>query len=208
MPRLRHLTSWSYLLAIVITLAALFFAAPATVRAETCTSNGTGGGDWTAAATWVQPACNGIPNATDDDVIIVAGDIVNLGPTAAANRQVQNLTINGTLNHTNGVPDLRVTNDITVNAGGAFNGGAGTRVVFNSGAAGAKSIAGAGTIQLAGVFVQVGGLNVAAGSNVLVSENLDFSGGNLAANAASTFTFTDPNITNASSEVDTRLCKK
>jgi uncharacterized repeat protein (TIGR01451 family) len=193
MPLLPTLRRWSYPLIAVATFAALLLANPTTVRAATCTSNGTGGGDWNAITTW---NCGIVPNDTIDDVIIQVGDVVNLGSTAAPNRQVRDLTISGTLNHTVGVPDLRVTSDILVNPGGNFNGGAGTRVVFNSGAAGAKSISGTGAIQLGGIFLQTGGLSFANGTNVQVTEDVNIGGGTIQADEGSTLTFNSGGTSN------------
>lgn len=89
-------------------------------------SNGTGGGNWSAAATW-----NGgvVPTIGTDDVNIVVGDTVTIDTTGLGcgtdpGAGTAGLTINGTLNYiTTASSGLTVRGQITVANGGTLYSG-------------------------------------------------------------------------------------
>ena len=89
-------------------------------------SNGTGGGNWSAAATW-----NGgvVPTIGTDDVTIVVGDTVTIDTTGLGcgtdpGAGTDGLTINGTLDYiTTASSGLTVRGQITVANGGTLYSG-------------------------------------------------------------------------------------
>ncbi|HSW56518.1 MAG TPA: choice-of-anchor J domain-containing protein, partial [Ignavibacteriaceae bacterium] len=96
----------------------------ATLAGGSITSNGTGGGLWSATTTWTGGV---VPTATDN-VTILNGDVVTLdGTTPVCN----NLTIGGGTSGTleyqaTPLAGLTVNGNLTVAAGGTFSAGTGT----------------------------------------------------------------------------------
>jgi len=89
----------------------------------TITSNGTGGGNWSAGASWAGGVA---PVLGTDDAIIAAGDTVTIDTTGLGcgtdpGALTDGLTINGTLKYAAGVNSaLEVRGGITVASGGTF----------------------------------------------------------------------------------------
>jgi photosystem II stability/assembly factor-like uncharacterized protein len=79
-------------------------------------SNGTGGGSWSAGATWVGGVA---PTTSNNDVIITAGDVVTIPTTGIS--ICKTLTINGTLNNTVTGGTLQCVENMTVNPTGVYN---------------------------------------------------------------------------------------
>lgn len=103
---------------LALLLAILASAWPGKVRADTCTSTGTGTWDSSNTILW---SCARVPLDTDD-VVIANGHTVTLGVTqTTANLTIQN---GGTLKGAGGF-DLTVTN-LTIDSGGILLGANGT----------------------------------------------------------------------------------
>ena len=86
-------------------------------------SNGTGGGNFTAAGSWT----GGVPGA-GDDVVILAGDVIIFNP-GTASRTCLSLTLNGTLNFNTNTKTLNVTTFFTTTGNGIVIGANANRVL-------------------------------------------------------------------------------
>lgn len=96
---------------IVLLFTILLFTL--TSKAALITSNGTGGGSFTAGGSWA----GGVIPAAGDDVLILAGDVISFNP-GTATRTCLSLTLNGTLNFTTNGKTLNVTTFFTTTGNG------------------------------------------------------------------------------------------
>lgn len=114
----------------VASIGVLVLRSPLFVHANACSSNGTGGGNWSSAATWT--SCGATTPQSGDSVTIAAGDTVTLdqnatitslsfasGATAAVltDSGGNKLTITSTV--TMGQPTAAATNAWNINTGSA-----------------------------------------------------------------------------------------
>jgi len=150
----------------VAMLAALFVFAPR-VRAAGISSNGTGGGNWSATTTWV----GGVVPGASDDVTIANSDLVTLDTTSTISSLTVGQGISGTLTYqiTTTVRSLTVNGDVLVASGATFNAGVQTGTVTHT-------LILNGNLTVNGTFDMTGGgttkrvqTTFSGGSNVAIS---------------------------------------
>ncbi len=137
---------------------ALLSAFIGSAHAATRTSNGTGGGNWNAGASWA----GGIAPAAGDNAIIAAGDQINL----TTNQTCVNLTVNGTLNLSNNNRTLTVTGNLTFAGTGSVTGNGATRTINVTGNLAVNAGA---TSSLSGFTFSVTGTSAITGSLTFAS---------------------------------------
>src|SRR5689334_7789138 len=97
-----------------------------------CNSNGAGGGNWSAAATWNAGTCTTRPPGATEAVVILTTDTVNIDTTPIT---IASLTLNGAgrVNYTGGAKTLTVNGNVTMNNTSVFtvtaSGGTNTHVL-------------------------------------------------------------------------------
>ncbi len=143
------------------------------------TSNGTGGGNWNANASW----SGGIIPTAGDNAIIAAGDIINVN----VNSSITNLTINGTLNFNINLITLTASGNLIFNGTGATTGANATRALSVSGT---MLVAVAATATVSGINFSIGGTSSLNGqltfNNTLGTKTLT---GNVTMNTGGIFYF-------------------
>ncbi|MCA9870509.1 MAG: hypothetical protein KC487_09070, partial [Anaerolineae bacterium] len=144
--------------------------------ADTCTSNGTDGGDWSQSTTW-QAGCPVGGPGTNDDVLILNGDTVVIDGTGS-----------------------NAAKNVTIEAGGELVANANTLSVSGDWANSGEFIHGSGTVLLNGgttqmvsgdtifynLTISVSGTNVSFGtSSTTIANQFSKTGGSMNANTGS-----------------------
>lgn len=138
-------------------LTACFMLIAQLSMASTITSNGTGGGNWNLPGSW----SGGVPGA-GDDVVILAGDQINVTTSQSCN----NLQIAGTLTFNTASKTITVNGDLTFSGTGTINGSAST----------SKSINVSGNLySLSGADGIVGGINFTISGSSTLNGRITFS---------------------------------
>lgn len=167
--------------ALMLCALALAGAARGAVRQ----SNGTGGGNWGTASTWQ----GGVVPAAGDDVIILAGDAVNMNVNATC----ASLAIQGTLNANTNTRTITVSGSLTMSGAGAITGGAASRVIAVNGAfavpVGAACSMAAIQLSVAGPSTIAGGLTFTSGTATRAFDGPATITGSLSFNAGATASF-------------------
>lgn len=107
---------------VLVTLGALFLFGTGTIYAVACTTNGTGGGDWTAGATWSGCSGGGGVPASADTITIKDGDTVTVNTSPIVAGVTVGEGTSGFLNIGNNTTarTLTVNGNITIQTGGTF----------------------------------------------------------------------------------------
>jgi len=147
-------------------------------------SNGTGGGDWNAGSSW----SGGFTPLATDDVIILAGDVIN----ANSNQTCVNLQISGSLNFNTNSVTITVNGNLTFSGSGSTSNGSASRslnvngnLLSLTGADGSISginLSISGTTNLQGriVFTNSGGSKTLTGDVTIANGGaIDFSAGGI-----------------------------
>ncbi len=117
----------------------------------TITSNGTGGGVWSAGGSWL----GGIAPVAGDNAIIAAGDVITVGAATA----ITTVTVTGSISFT-AVSTITVSGNLVMNPGSSIDGAGFT-----------------GTINVTGTFQAItGGIETIGRLNITINSTSQIDG--------------------------------